>query len=175
MLPASQRINKNQMKSSSVHVIEFFTAIFGVSAGGASISLHMISNQSKGLFHKAIMMSGTAYAPWVISPVKDWTQRIARKLGWSGEGGDKACLSVLQRATHQAIIRAQEEILTPEDVREYTYFPFSPVVEPYESTQCFINKEPKELYRSAWSEDIPLIVGTCSEEGLLPYKCNRSL
>lgn len=142
----------------------------GVSAGGASVSLHMISNQSKGLFHKAIMLSGTAYAPWVISPVKDWTQRIAKKLGWNGEGGDKVCLDVLQRASHDALIKAQEEILTPEDIKEHIYFPFSPVVEPYESAQCFINKDPKELFSSAWSKNIPLIIGTCSEEGLLPYK-----
>lgn len=127
---------------------------------------------SAGLFHKAILMSGTAYSHWALSPVKDWTQRIAKKLGWNGEGGDKACLDVLQRAPHDAIIKVQESCLTLEDRKKFVLFPFGPVVEPYESTQCFLKKDPKELAATAWSKHIPLIVGTCSEEGLLFYKSN---
>lgn len=147
-----------------------FAALFGESAGSASVSMHMISDMSKGLFHKAIMMSGTVYAPWALSPVKDWTQRIAKKLGWNGEGGEKACLNVLQRASHDAIIKVQESTLTLEDRKRYTLFPFGPLVEPYESSQCFLKKDPKELSATAWSKNIPLIVGTCSDEGLLFYK-----
>lgn len=116
------------------------------------------------------MMSGTAYASWAVSPVTDWTQRIAKKLGWNGEGGDKACLNVLQRAPNDAIIKVQESTLTLEDRKKYTLFPFGPTVEPYESAQCFMSKEPKELARTAWSKDIPTIVGNCSDEGLLFYK-----
>lgn len=145
-------------------------AIFGESAGSASVSLHMVSNMSKGLFHKAIMMSGTIYSPWALSPVKDWTQRIAKKLGWNGDGGDKACLDILQRASHDSIIKVQESTMTVEDRKKYTLFPFGPVIEPYESAQCFLGKDPKELAGSAWSKDIPVIVGMCSDEGLLFYK-----
>ncbi|XP_055320705.1 esterase B1-like [Sitodiplosis mosellana] len=144
--------------------------IFGESAGSASVSLHLISDMSKGLFHKAILMSGTAYAPWALSPVKDWTQRIAKKLGWNGEGGEKACANVLQRASHDAIIKVQESTLTLEDRKKYILCPFGPVVEPYESAQCFLKKDPKELAQIAWSKDVPMIMGTCSEEGLLFYK-----
>lgn len=148
----------------------FFVAIFGESAGSASVSMHLISDMSKGLFHKAIMMSGTAYAPWALSPVKDWTQRIAKKLGWNGEGGDKACLNILQRAPNDAIIKVQESTLELEDRKKYILFPFGPIVEPYESAQCFLKKQPKELAAKAWSKDIPMIVGSCSDEGLLFYK-----
>lgn len=116
------------------------------------------------------MMSGTAYAPWAVSPVKDWTQRVAKKLGWNGEGGDKACFDVLQRAPHDAIIKVQESTLTLDDRKRYTLFPFGPIVEPYESAQCFLSKESKELATSPWSKDIPTIIGTCSDEGLLFYK-----
>lgn len=130
----------------------------------------MISDMSKGLFHKAIMMSGSAYAPWALTPVKDWTQRIAKKLGWNGEGGEKVCLNVLQHASHDAIIKVQESTLTIEDRKRYVLFPFGPVVEPYESAQCFLKTDPKELLGSSWSKDIPVIIGNCSEEGLLFYK-----
>ena len=37
--------------------------IFGESAGGMSVSLHLISPLSKGLFHRAIMQSGASSSP----------------------------------------------------------------------------------------------------------------
>ena len=37
--------------------------IFGESAGGMSVSLHLVSPLSKGLFHRAIMQSGAASTP----------------------------------------------------------------------------------------------------------------
>lgn len=38
--------------------------IFGSSAGGTSVHMHMMSPLSKGLFHRAIAMSGLATAPY---------------------------------------------------------------------------------------------------------------
>lgn len=126
---------------------------------------------SKGLFHKAILMSGTATAPWAISPIKDWPQRLARKLGWNGDGGDDACLNVLHRAHSEAIIKAQEALLTTDDRKKYVLFPFGPVIEPYDSPQCFLHKEPKALVSGAWSKNVPMIIGCCSDEGLLFHRC----
>lgn len=89
-------------------------AIFGESAGGASIHYHMVSEMSKDLFHKAIAMSGTVYAPWALTPVKDWTQRLSKKLGWNGDGDDKACLAIIQKASPESITKAQETLFGPE-------------------------------------------------------------
>lgn len=41
--------------------------IFGESAGSASVHYHVVSPSSKGLFHKAIMQSGTLHNPWPYS------------------------------------------------------------------------------------------------------------
>lgn len=41
--------------------------IFGNSAGGACIGFHMLSPMSKGLFHKAILQSGSPVCMWAIS------------------------------------------------------------------------------------------------------------
>lgn len=38
--------------------------IFGESAGGASVTYHMMSPLSKGLFHRGISQSGTYLDPW---------------------------------------------------------------------------------------------------------------
>lgn len=88
-------------------------AVFGESAGGASVHYHMVSEMSKGLFHKAIVMSGTVHAPWALVPMQDWTKRLSKELGWNGEGDDRACLAVIQNSSSESIIKAQEALLVP--------------------------------------------------------------
>lgn len=38
--------------------------VFGESAGGASVTYHMLSEKSRGLLHRGIAQSGTYYNPW---------------------------------------------------------------------------------------------------------------
>ena len=40
--------------------------IFGESAGGASVSLHLLSPLSRNLFNQAVMQSASALVPWGI-------------------------------------------------------------------------------------------------------------
>lgn len=133
--------------------------------------MHMLSNQSKNLFHKAIVMSGTAFAPWSLSlDGGNWAQQLAKKLGWNGMGGESACLHVLQKASAHSIIQAQDKLLTFEDFKQIRFIAFSPVLEPYDTPQCFLRQFPSELIGSAWSKHVPTILGTCANEGLLFYK-----
>ena len=37
--------------------------IFGESAGSLSVAMHLLTPKSNGLFHRAIMQSGTSLAP----------------------------------------------------------------------------------------------------------------
>ncbi|KAF0310373.1 Liver carboxylesterase [Amphibalanus amphitrite] len=60
--------------------------IFGVSAGGASVSLLVLSPLAKGLFHHAITQSGTALASWVLgSPENNAAEKLAGLLDCSTE------------------------------------------------------------------------------------------
>lgn len=45
--------------------------IHGWSAGCWSVSLHMVSQASQGLFNRAICFSASALVPWILSYVKD--------------------------------------------------------------------------------------------------------
>lgn len=45
--------------------------IFGESAGGTSVSSHVVSPMSQGLFHRAIMESGVALLPGLIASSSD--------------------------------------------------------------------------------------------------------
>lgn len=132
--------------------------------------MHLLSNRSKDLFHKAILTSGSAFASWAISSDEQWPQKLAKKLGWNGEGGDAACLAVLQKASPKDIVKKQEEITTVEDRKQFKTFPFSPVIEPYESEQCILNTYPTDLIEDAWSKNVPVLTGLCSNEGHVFYK-----
>jgi len=58
--------------------------IFGESAGGASTGYHLLSPMSKGLFHKAILQSGTPMCRWAVSPpglIRKRTEAVATIAG----------------------------------------------------------------------------------------------
>lgn len=88
--------------------------IFGESAGAGSVHYHMLSEMSRGLFHKAILMSGSALTPWAKNPVKNLPERIAKGVGWTGEGGTVQMMKALRAARQESILKAQEVVLTKE-------------------------------------------------------------
>lgn len=90
--------------------------LFGESAGGCSVHFHMISELSKGLFQRAIVMSGCALNNWSTVPKRKFGERLAKALGWNGQGGEKAALEVLMNATPEDIVAKQSALLT-ENVR----------------------------------------------------------
>lgn len=88
--------------------------VFGESAGGASTHYHTISNHSKGLFQRAIPMSGTALSNVWSRPTKydpKDAESLATKLGWNGKGGEKAILQLLENADPLEILKAYESLL----------------------------------------------------------------
>jgi len=88
--------------------------LFGESAGGASVHYHMISEMSRDLFHKAIVMSGTVLSNWSNVPKLNFGERLALRFGWDGEGGDSGLVNTLRQRTAEEIVEIQETVLTPE-------------------------------------------------------------
>lgn len=87
--------------------------LFGESAGACSVNHHMISEKSKGLFHKAIPMSGSSLCNWSVIPRLQWAERLAKNLGWNGEG-EASILEFLQNVDPVKIVEAQDRIVTPQ-------------------------------------------------------------
>ncbi|CRK95644.1 CLUMA_CG009102, isoform A [Clunio marinus] len=142
--------------------------LFGDSAGGAMTHFHMISYQSENLFQKAIIMSGCAFnKTWSLVSQKDFPQRLGKKLGWDGNGGEKKLLELLEHADIYEIMKnsAATQILTNEEFSEFLYFAFTPVIEPYITKTTFIDKDPILMAREAWSKNIDCIIGGTSFEG----------
>ena len=68
--------------------------IFGVSAGSMSVHFHLVSPRSRGLFHAAIMQSGTATSPYtrINRPARDYGKQLAAALGCGDSDNILACL-----------------------------------------------------------------------------------
>lgn len=58
-----------------------------------------------------------------------------------------------------------------QDPEEIVIEPYGPNVEPYITENCFIPKDPVLMAREAWGNDIDMMIGGCSNEGLflMPY------
>ena len=68
--------------------------IFGESAGSMSVNFHLLSPQSRGLFHQAIMQSGTAISSYTNlnkSP-SHYSRSVAEKLGCGKSDNVLKCL-----------------------------------------------------------------------------------
>jgi len=142
--------------------------VFGESAGGASVHWHMLSNFSKGLFDKAIVQSGSALLPWANAPRSNRAERLAKKLGWDGVGGDVKLLEFLRRVDVADLILAQDS-KSKEEGQDWS-MDWVPSMEPYAAEQSFFTYNSLEMYKSAWGNKIPLIIGGTTDEGLLFYR-----
>lgn len=140
--------------------------LFGQSAGGASVSIHCASEQSRGLFHRAIIMSGCFLNTWTLTPRRDWANRLANKLGYEGPDNEQSLLEFLQQADPAKIVDCQKSLVQP---NERIAFAFAPTIEPYTTEQTVIPSNPIDMLKSAWSNDIDVLIGGVSDEGLMYY------
>lgn len=134
----------------------------------------MISPMSKGLFHKAIIMSGCIQNQWSLAERKNILQRLAIKLSWDRNGGDKEAFEFLQKANASDIAAVQMTLPTTAELENHQLFPFGPIIEPYISEQCLISKSPFEMLKTAWGNEIPIMIGATSEEGLFLYNRTKN-
>ena len=130
--------------------------IAGTSAGGHSVSLHVVSPASRGLFHRAILQSGSASMRWVeTAEAEAQGDRFAAAMGCSDRARAVPCM---RAATLDQVMRAlpagQSQIL--EDGRT----DWRPVVDGVE-----IPDQPRALYRRGQFSRVPIIVGVNGDEG----------
>lgn len=140
--------------------------LFGNSSGAISVDLHMLSDHSKNLFHRAIVQSGFANADYSTCPKNDWTRRLARAIGWSGEGGDDGLYDFLCAADADDIVQNQYSILTETEFLN-GIMSFGPAIEAYVGEQSFLTQCPLDLMKNPWSTKVPLIIGGNSDEMIM--------
>lgn len=141
--------------------------VFGSSAGGASVHYQLTSSFGEGLFHKAIIQSGSRLNPWANRPaIVDFNTRLAERLGWDGESD---MLELLMAADASDIVIAQN-VVDELDKQNGRLSGFVPTVEPYNNGSCMIDEDYLETYKTAWGNQVPVLIGGCSDEGYLMFR-----
>ncbi|XP_063701626.1 esterase B1-like [Culicoides brevitarsis] len=147
--------------------------IAGESAGGASINYHLISPFSKGLFTRAIMMSGSVFNPWAQAPInyKDFLKRLAVHLEIDENSSDSALFEAIVKTDPIKLVQIDLQLAEEEEkfFGSVLLSGFLPQVEPYASESCFLPSSVEILSRNPWSKDLDVILGGCADEGLLFY------
>ncbi|XP_037812857.1 esterase B1-like [Lucilia sericata] len=142
--------------------------LFGESAGGASVHFMAVTEQTKGLFHKAICMSGCISNPWAFSGIStDLPYRLACEKGYSGANEDKLVLEYLRKLPAEQLVLIDK--LNLEAVGRGGFYAFIPSLEPYDNEGSVIRKPLEDLIKSGWGNEIPMMIGGTSFEGLVRY------
>nr|XP_022909379.1 esterase B1-like [Onthophagus taurus] len=137
--------------------------LFGHSAGAASVHYLLLSPKSEGLFHKAIIQSGSALDPWARG--HENSQKLIKALGINVKNNQEA-LKILKEVPVDDILMAQLSIkdsLIPNLRR-----PFSPIIQQKSTPNAFLTEDPlKIILEGNYNKNIPIIFGYTSREGIL--------
>ncbi|CAG7693975.1 unnamed protein product [Allacma fusca] len=145
--------------------------IFGSSAGGSSVTHHICSPASKGLFQHGISMSGTILNPWSITEnPKYYAVRLGSRLNCptSEVVTLRACL--LEKSFDE-IVDAQLSLSPPHIV-------FSPTIEPWYAKDPFQTQNPYSLLKHGQINNVPFMTGFVEDEGVYyasPILANQQL
>ncbi|CAO2610283.1 Acylcarnitine hydrolase [Lemmus lemmus] len=122
--------------------------IFGESAGGTSVSSHVVSPMSKGLFHRAIMENGVAVLPGLISSSSEVIYQTVANLSGC-EAMDSEALVHCLRGKSEAEVLAINKV-----------FRSIPAV----VDGKFLPRHPQELLASVDFHPVPSIIGVNNDE-----------
>jgi para-nitrobenzyl esterase len=136
--------------------------IFGESAGAGSVCYLMVSPLAKGLFHRAIAESGTAFGQnrhiresWYgLEPAEKMGERIAREMGADKEKDPIAALRA----------KSAEELLAGSNMSA-SFFSgggnrFAPIVDGW-----VVPDDPGAIFEAGKQHPVPLIAGSNADEG----------
>uniref|UniRef100_A0A8C0VWV9 Carboxylic ester hydrolase n=1 Tax=Castor canadensis TaxID=51338 RepID=A0A8C0VWV9_CASCN len=122
--------------------------IFGESAGGTSVSSHVVSPMSKGLFHGAIMESGVALLPDLISSSSEVVYTMVANLSACGQVNSEALVHCLRGKSEEEILAINKPFKTIPGVVDGAFLP----------------RHPQELLVSADFHPVPSIIGVNTDE-----------
>ena len=148
--------------------------IFGQSSGGGCAHYHILSEASKDLFQRSIIMSGSAFnSMYAAVPRRNWALRLSRELNYTASENDADMLAFLEQADPQDIFTAVGRLLTPEE-RDVDRIlnAFGPTIEPYTTDKAFMLAHPATLAENSWGKDIDIMIKEIRKEIVDPKSPN---
>jgi para-nitrobenzyl esterase len=135
--------------------------IFGQSAGGESILIHLVSPQSKGLFSQAIVESGTFWTNGAEidalnsrADAEKLGETYAQSLGYSGPG----TIAQMRNLSYRELTNATPWPAAPFQMVNMRHF--EPTIDGW-----LIPGSPDELFRLHRINPVPLIIGSNADDG----------
>uniref|UniRef100_A0A182KE47 Carboxylic ester hydrolase n=1 Tax=Anopheles christyi TaxID=43041 RepID=A0A182KE47_9DIPT len=140
--------------------------IFGDSSGGASVQFHLLSPLSRGLFHRAVSISGSAVSLWSVpieSPVT-LARAQAKALGIleADVMPTDELVEQLREVDAIELVRSTEQ-LKVWDIHPITLY--HPVVEPPEEPEPFLAEDPRAAWRRGAYASVPWMTGSIPTDG----------
>lgn len=135
--------------------------IFGESAGGGSVSLHLISPVTRGLVRRGILQSGTLNAPWSFM-TGEKANEVARVL--VDDCGCNSTMLIENPARVMACMRSVDaKTISVQQWNSYwgiLGFPSAPTID-----GVFLPKHPLDLIRETDFTDTEILIGNNQNEG----------
>ncbi|KAK3921681.1 Esterase B1 [Frankliniella fusca] len=155
--------------------------LVGHSAGGASVHYHTLSAVSRGLFHRAVHLSGCALNAWAFATPAAARARARRLADLLGCGRRCAAdpdelVAFLRTKTPREIIHASYSVFQHQETAAGYIAPFVPTVDavymPSRNSSAlheapFLRASPEEAMRGADYHPVPTLAGLNSEEGMV--------
>jgi len=154
--------------------------VFGQSAGAVAIHMLLLTGRHEGLFHQAIMQSGTALAPFAFkrNPLTK-AENLAHTLGLQFNSTEDL-VKQLRDVHLRDLLRAERGFFSMDQPLGLRPFDFVPSAEASDSLdEVVLTDDPiKLMLNETYNVSIPIIIGTTSNEGLLnirEYLLNRQI
>lgn len=137
--------------------------LFGESAGGGSVSIHLLSPVTKGLAKRGILQSGTMNAPWSFMTGEN-AQKIAEILVKDCEC-NASLLTTRPNEVMDCMRAVDPKTISLQQWNSYTGilgFPSTPTID-----GIFLTKHPMDMLKEGYYEDMELLLGSNHDEGIL--------
>lgn len=132
--------------------------IFGKSAGGTSVSLHLLSPLSKNLFHQAIAESGVDLSSFATQPTSigvHFAKELAKKLDCT-TSDHTLMVDCIRGKEGSEIQKAAESVKNT----HHQYVRWAPIVD-----RNFLDDSPQQMRRRGDFKKVPLMISFTSNEG----------
>ncbi|CAH0729587.1 unnamed protein product, partial [Brenthis ino] len=143
--------------------------IFGLSAGSASVDYLLLSSQSKGLFHKAILQSGSSLNHWAINyEPKKILVKLLEQMGYTGPMDNNGDIyEYLLASPLDNLLYSSFKVIENYDSNRLC-FGFVPTIETdFGNGEAFITESPYKLFKEGRFNRVPVIKGFCNKEGYI--------
>lgn len=127
--------------------------LMGISAGGLSAELHLVSPMSRGLFHRAVIMSG-GVLPQTKMPTEQLylVERLAKLIGCDET---VRAIDCVKNASTKAIADKLRKIF--DFGYDHPVYPWLPIIEP-KSQDAFLQEDPFKLLARGEFAKVPILM-----------------